>query len=262
MTKNKVVYDEYMFVRDNHGNGPLVVFLHGVGSSSEMWAKHLEELTNYHCMAVDLPGHGNSRDIKWTSIQEVADSIYELVKTSKEGKAHFVGLSLGGSLVLNLLARHSEIFLSAIVDGAGVFPIKGKEFIKFGVFLTSPFLGVGWFNKMMANQLGVTEEAEYQKFKKDMELVSPSAFWRAFGQANDQGEPRGLTASKVRTLLVCGESEDINSGKYLASKMINAKAAMIKGVGHGWLAKKTDLHVEMVKAWISETPLPEEIVSL
>lgn len=35
---------------------PAIVFLHGVGNSGGMWAKHMASLGGYHCLALDLPG--------------------------------------------------------------------------------------------------------------------------------------------------------------------------------------------------------------
>ena len=103
-----------------------------------MWAHHITELKNdFHYIAVDLPGHGSSRDIGWTNFNDVTEMIADIIKNRAHGKPHLVGLSLGGSLVLKLLEKHADLFDRAIVDGACHHPIKGYRKVIAGVYIMS-----------------------------------------------------------------------------------------------------------------------------
>lgn len=43
------------------GQGPPVIFLHGLGSSKEFWYKNVRDISRrYTCLAIDLPGYGES----------------------------------------------------------------------------------------------------------------------------------------------------------------------------------------------------------
>ena len=105
-----------------------------------MWAHHITELKNaFHCIAVDLPGHGFSRDIGWTNFNDVTEMIADIIKNRAHGKPHLVGLSLGGSLVLKLLEKHADLFDRAIVDVASHEPINGHGKVIAVVYIMSLF---------------------------------------------------------------------------------------------------------------------------
>src|SRR4030043_2464382 len=95
--KNPIEAKELFVYESGTQHAQTIVFLHGSGSSSNMWLKHIAVLdSSFHCIAPDLPGHGRSNHIEWTDLDKVADIIAELIKTKSKGKVHVVGLSLGG----------------------------------------------------------------------------------------------------------------------------------------------------------------------
>jgi len=244
-----------LFIKETGKNySKLIVFLHGVGSSNQMWSKHLKAFSDYHCIAPDLPGHGNSNQVLWTNLDDVADQIYQLIVDSNHKKAYLVGLSLGGSLIINMLSKYPKIIDRAVVDGAGIFPIKGKDLIKIGVSIISPFLRYKVINNGIAGSLGIASKQELLQFQTDMEAVSPFAFRTAFSQANDQTEPNNLDGLNIPVLFMAGEkeaSETKASNKHLAKIIGKSKAVAIPNVGHGWVAKNPELHIEMIKKWFS-----------
>lgn len=232
----------------------LIVFLHGVGSSSKMWTKHLEAFSEYHCIAPDLPGHGKSNQIPWTNIDDVAYQVRQLILHTKYKKAHLIGLSLGGSLIIKMLSKYPEIIDRAVVDGAGIFPIKRKELIKLGVSIISPFLRFHVINNAIAGSLGITNKNELTQFRADMRAVSPYAFRTAFSQANDQTEPNNLKGLDTAVLFIAGETEaqeTRDSNKHLAQIMSKSKAVVVPNAGHGWVARNPQLHIETIKGWLS-----------
>ena len=63
------------------------------------------------------------------------------------------------------------------------------------------------------------------------------------------------------TLLTAGEEETLirPSNAAQAALMPHAEARFAPGLGHGWLARRTDLHVRMVEAWLTGQDLPSEL---
>ena len=47
---------------------------------------------DFHGLLVDLPGHGNSRDIEWTNFDDVAEIVADAIKDRTRGKPHLVVL--------------------------------------------------------------------------------------------------------------------------------------------------------------------------
>jgi len=95
---------------------PSIVFLHGVGTSSWMWWRQVESFLDFHCLNVDLPGHGKSIHVPWISLSDTANQIATLIMSrATNGQAHLVGLSLGAYIGLILLKQHASLVDSAIL---------------------------------------------------------------------------------------------------------------------------------------------------
>jgi pimeloyl-ACP methyl ester carboxylesterase len=104
---------------------PTIVLLHGVGNDGSMWADLMSSWPGYQCLAPDLPGHGRSRSILWRSRVESARLVAELIRQrATDGRAHVVGLSLGGSIALEMLANHHDVLDHVIVDGCAAIPSR------------------------------------------------------------------------------------------------------------------------------------------
>jgi 3-oxoadipate enol-lactonase len=87
------------------GDGPPLVLLGSLGSTTEMWEPQLPALQGFRVIRVDLPGHGGSpTPARRFDIAEVAESVVDLVG----GPASYCGISLGG-IVAMCIAANGEI---------------------------------------------------------------------------------------------------------------------------------------------------------
>ncbi len=89
------------------GQGPAVVFLHGLGSSAADWQWQIPVFAqHYRALAPDLRGHGQSAAPgQPLTIPRMAADIAAWLERLSAGPAHVVGLSLGGC-VAQWLALH------------------------------------------------------------------------------------------------------------------------------------------------------------
>jgi pimeloyl-ACP methyl ester carboxylesterase len=95
-----------------------------------MWGEQMNSLRDFHCIAPDLPGHGDSRTIRWHSLEATADLIAEVIrKDVPGGKAHIVGLSLGSYVGLTLLSGHQNLVATAMLSGLNVLPLDNPALI-------------------------------------------------------------------------------------------------------------------------------------
>ena len=85
--------------------GPALVCVHGVTGHGERFRRLAEErLPGFNVIAVDLRGHGRSGyEPPWSLETQVAD----LLETV-EGRASWLGFSLGGRIVAELAHRHPD----------------------------------------------------------------------------------------------------------------------------------------------------------
>jgi 3-oxoadipate enol-lactonase len=87
------------------GDGPTVVLLGSLGSTTAMWEPQLAALRDFRVVRIDLPGHGASPvpDHEFR-IVELAESVVDLVA----GPASYCGISLGG-IVAMCIAANAEV---------------------------------------------------------------------------------------------------------------------------------------------------------
>ncbi|MFT5200858.1 MAG: pimeloyl-ACP methyl ester carboxylesterase [Candidatus Aldehydirespiratoraceae bacterium] len=101
------------------GEGPTVLFVHGLDSDSAVWSPVIELLADHTCVTVDLPGHGQSpvsenptRYERETILADFDDVIGQLV-----GPVVLVGHSLGGYLgMAHALTRPGAVDAMVLVS--------------------------------------------------------------------------------------------------------------------------------------------------
>lgn len=99
------------------GEGKTIVFVHGLSDSLAYWKVLSENLKNdYQTLIFDLRGHGESSDDdRNTTIDLYQEDLYQLLKSLNIENAVFVGLSLGGNVILDLAVNHPEMVNGLVV---------------------------------------------------------------------------------------------------------------------------------------------------
>lgn len=102
--------------------GPPLVLLHGFLGDASDWEKLAHELEQeFYLIAVDLPGHGGSKDVQLDIENAFSDFSEWLSKTlSQLGMTHYsiLGYSLGGRLAMNHAMNHPEAVDKLLVESA------------------------------------------------------------------------------------------------------------------------------------------------
>lgn len=106
---------------EEYGTGQPIVFIHGVGGSSQYWYFQREYLKNrMKVILIDLPGHGRSTGNGITSIEEGRDAVLNVILKKGIRQPYIVGHSMGGGIALSLATTQPELFkgLALICTGA------------------------------------------------------------------------------------------------------------------------------------------------
>lgn len=106
-----------LFYTDTGGDGPVVMFSHGLLFSTEIYNNQIAHLKGkYRCIAYDHRGQGQSEatDTGY-DMDTLADDAVALLSALKIKKCHFVGLSMGGFVALRMALNHPEHVLSISV---------------------------------------------------------------------------------------------------------------------------------------------------
>ena len=74
-----------------------IIFLHGLLGTKNDWQKVIENLPHFNCIALDLPFHGQAKDIEVTNFEETTEYLAQQIKSAVKNEPYFlVGYSLGG----------------------------------------------------------------------------------------------------------------------------------------------------------------------
>ncbi len=117
------------------GEGPPLVFVHGLGAESLNWVPAMLTFHHqFHVYAIDLLGHGQTEqpDIAY-SIEQQSEMVHQFLVDRKALPADVVGISMGGWVTLKLALDHPDaVNRLVIADAAGLkfqTPITARNFL-------------------------------------------------------------------------------------------------------------------------------------
>lgn len=238
---------------------PAIVFLHGGGLSSKSWYPVIEQLPDFYCLAPDLPGHGLNREISF-SLDDSAQKVIEVIRSLVPGqKAHLVGWSLGGAVLLRLLHLAPEVVDHVILTGSSGRLPRWLVEMSLPLFTFLRFMKPETLVQSTLRQHGIP--AQYRDLLHDDILISNNIeFMRqVYAELTKFEMPQNVS----NPLLVCvGETEPGAAKLYGAMSLIPLRryasargVAMPKGK-HAWPLQFPDVFAEMVRAWVTDRPLP------
>lgn len=99
-----------------------IVFLHGMRVTRRMWQPQMEALAKeFRLIALDLPGHGSLRGEPF-GLDRAVEQVAQVVDDAGNGRALFVGLSLGGYVAIEFGARYPDKAAGLVIASASVEP--------------------------------------------------------------------------------------------------------------------------------------------
>lgn len=106
-----------LFVQDTGGEGPAVVFSHGLLWSTKLWRYQIEAFRGrYRCIAYDHRGQGKSEvAISGFDMETLTEDAAALIAQLGVAPVHFVGLSMGGFVGMRLAARRPDLIRSLVL---------------------------------------------------------------------------------------------------------------------------------------------------
>lgn len=245
-------------------DAPCLVFLHGLWLSSAMWQPQIERLSqDYHCLAPDLPEHGQSTEIGLLTLKNTSQVLANLIREkTSDGHAHIIGLSLGGLAALGLLRDVPEVIDHLLVSGCGTAARLGP-LIATASLLGKPLLSL--LNPAPLLRLALRQSEIPQPYldvlQEDLHHLQPEAILHFAAEFVKMQVPQSVTAP---ILVTVGQKEDVmmKRAAQRLGRALPARAVMAPGVGHIWNLEAPDLFTQTVRAWMTDQPLPTQLVSM
>lgn len=233
------------------GDGPPVLFLHGLFADRTTWGRVMGGLSDrFRLIAPDLPGFGESEKPPASrfgyGVDAFSEAICDLYAALEVGRAAVVGHGLGGGVALALAARHPELVSRLVLIDALCYPprrdlTRSIALIPFaGSLVFKQLLGRGGFRALYRDTMVSVPDA------LDPERVD--AYYDAFNTPAARGstletlratrDVSALVADTARvqapTLVVWGRSDRIfpsSIGQRIA-RQIRGAAFRLLDTGH------------------------------
>ena len=110
------------------GTGPALLLLHGTGSSTHSWQDVLPRLAErYRVIAVDLPGHGDSRllDERALTLDGMAANAGELLQALGVAPQALIGHSAGAAIAVRMVLDHAVAPVPVVSLNGAFVPFGG-----------------------------------------------------------------------------------------------------------------------------------------
>jgi 3-oxoadipate enol-lactonase len=222
-------------------DGDVVALLHGLGGSRTAWEPQLTALADagWRAAAWDMPGYGESAAPPSWTFEALADAAATWA-ARLSGRAHVVGLSLGGMVALHLALRHPHVVRSLVVcDSSPAFGFDGTTD------------GATWVDERLAalhdggspsaiapallRSIMAPDATGIDAAVAAMSRIDTEALAGAIGCVPTHDLVGRLGAIDVPTMVVVGELDQETPPHYsehLAANIPGARLEVIAGAGH------------------------------
>ena len=253
------------------GNGPTVVFLHGIGADSESFAFQLEAFAKagYHAVSWDMPGYGRSAPLTPMTFPGLAGRLRQFLDELNVPAVHVVGHSIGGMIVQQLARTAQDKLLTMVLaQTSPAFGNQDGEFQRKFVAERLQPLQQGQSmadiaTEVLPSLVGVDPD------KKGVELAHkcmsrvPSDAYVAAVQCLVEFEGRDhLPFIAVPTLVLAGENDSnapVSMMKKMAQKIPGAEFTVIPSAGHLAPMGNPDAFNHAVLDFLSRHPCTSDI---
>lgn len=194
------------------GEGPGLVFLHSLGSSSHAWRMQVNHFSDgYRVLAPDRRGHGRSSHRGALTIDSAVDDLVALMDALGMEQAHICGLSMGGVEALRLYERHPERVSSLVLADtfAELPPDRARRRVE-DLEERVRTLGMEAFGREYAygTLLAGTSEEHKQELARVVGAMSPESYLAAAQACFSARLQHVLPTVRVPALVVVGAEDD------------------------------------------------------
>ncbi|PAU88915.1 3-oxoadipate enol-lactonase [Pseudomonas sp. WN033] len=227
------------YVRE--GQGVPVLLLHGLGSSLQDWQPQINDLSRYaQVWALDLRGHGDSQVLRApVTVAELAGDVAEFIETVGIQGCILVGISMGGMIGFELLARRPQLLDGLVViNSAPSFPLDSWA-VRFKVatrLAMIRLLGLKTLGHVLAHKLFPHPEQADLRRRVAQRLASNDrvSYLHALRAILGWAAPESVNQADVPVLVVAGDRDytPLAFKQAYTAQLLNAKLEVVCDSGH------------------------------
>lgn len=251
------------------GEGPLLVFAHGLFLDAQAFRTQYSELSqSYRCIVIDMPGHGQSGHSSsgWT-LDDIADDLALMFQELFHRPVTFIGQSQGGMVGIRLAARFPQLVERMVLIGtsareepadripawqqrreillSGTQQQRSQLFSQFQQALNSP----RWLENS-PHQAAEERQLMLQQNPQAMALAATAAVFI-------RGDIRPLLADiTVPVLVICGEADRATPpelSQEIAEALVCGELALLPETGHHPMLESAEQVTLLIRQFLTKT---------
>jgi 3-oxoadipate enol-lactonase len=240
----RIAYD--MVRHEETGNGPLLVFLHGIGGNRTNWHDQLPVFAaaGFHAVSWDARGYGLSED--YGGPLNFEDFSHDLARTITHlggCPAHLVGLSMGGRILQDFYPRYphlvASLTLCATVPGFDK-SLSAEQRAEFVRLRTAPLLA-GKSPEEMAPAVANTligpkaPVSAYERLLASMAALHVESYIKTVEATVAYDQQVDLAGIRVPTSLVFGSADKLTTaeaGEKMHAAIADSEYHLLPDAGH------------------------------
>ena len=246
------------------GNDRHILFIHGLGSSSDRWLGIPDALSaNFHTIALDLPGFGESSKpvtMNYT-IQNFRENIVDFINKLgiNDGKTSIVGHSLGGYIAAEVTIENKNLVERLVlIDSSGMLKKPTsllEEYLQAAMNPTKDNVRKV-FEQMVANPARIPSKLVEGFISRINSPNAKNAFKSTLqNSANTQIKLERLELIEdIPTLILWGVKDKvipINHSKLFQEAIANSRVEIIQDAGHAPFAEKPDQVCKILRNFLT-----------
>lgn len=211
-----------------------LIFITGAGMGKWMWQHQVNDLDN-KLVLFDLPGHGDNSHLDFTTIEDCALKILEILNQENIEMVTFVGHSIGAQIIMYILEHHSgRIENAVVISGLNKGMTWAVTLIQSAVSMSMPLIKKRWFSKLQSKELSLPETM-FESYYQDSLKISKTTLTNIlkenmtfrFNQTDIKGD---------KITFIVGRNEKkimLTSAKYNAEVVKGSHYVCIENTAHG-----------------------------
>lgn len=235
------VNGQSIYFEDSGGDGPALVFSHGLLMDSSMFEPQVAALkSRYRCIAWDERGHGQTATGVCApfSYYDSADDLAALLAHLGIAQAVLIGMSQGGYLSLRCALAHPEIVRALVLINTQALPEDPAQMTGYQPMLQE------WAVNGLSEKRAATIEyfilgeqwpgaAAWREKWKNTAPADLLQSFQTLGARDDISQQIGRIAVPALVIHSDGDrSIDLPSAQAMADALADAQFVMVPGAGH------------------------------
>ncbi|WP_157755136.1 alpha/beta fold hydrolase [Variovorax boronicumulans] len=243
---------------EQHGAGPSLVLLHGVGGNHASWFAQIAGLSHrWRLTTLDLRGFGNSADVEQSGRESFADDLVTIWHELRLEGSVLIGQSMGGGAAMAFAAEHAARLRALVVADSLVgleLPPVARERMAVAEAATADLPQV---ERVLGSRVRTA-------MPERVALYQQLASFNSVNLRTLKGAPRRVTLESLERsglpiLFIAGQEDVLfppQAVRAVHERLANSSYAEIEGAGHSAHFEDPDAFNLVLSDWLERLACP------